>query len=166
MTIILPNFVPIAIEKYPKISNFIAEVSKPGQPRRTQDPHIIGNPFSQEFVGSNPTLCTISIKIETIELFLKLCSDRLDFSNWMLWNFFVYVCYVLILKCKITSKTFPIDFRHVVYTLYYLISILHDWFNFFQFMINGIKIMKFLDNLRSFQSIFTTKWQSKGLETK
>jgi hypothetical protein len=76
----LPNFVPIAIEKYPKISNFIAEVSKPGQPRRTQDPQIIGNPFSQEFVGSNPTLCT-TIKIETGELFLKLYRDGLYFSN-------------------------------------------------------------------------------------
>ena len=35
----------IEIEKYPSILNFTAGVSKPGQPRRTQDPKI-GNPFS------------------------------------------------------------------------------------------------------------------------
>ncbi|CAD6368770.1 hypothetical protein NMT12_150016 [metagenome] len=32
------NFIPIAIEKYQSMFNLIAEVSKPGQPRRTQDP--------------------------------------------------------------------------------------------------------------------------------
>ena len=35
----------IEIEKYRSILNFNAGVSKPGQPRRTQDP-LIGNPFS------------------------------------------------------------------------------------------------------------------------
>ena len=55
--------IKIVIEKYQSILNYIAEVSKPGQPRGTQDPHI-GNPFSQEFVGSNPTLCTILIQIK------------------------------------------------------------------------------------------------------
>ncbi len=48
----------------------------------------------------------------------------------------------------------------------FLISILHDCSNFFQFLINVLKFMKFLDNLRSFDSIFMTKWQSKGLEIK
>ena len=57
------NSTKIVIEKYQSILYFIAEVSKPGQPRGTQDPHI-GNPFSQEFVGSNPTLCTILIQIK------------------------------------------------------------------------------------------------------
>ena len=31
-------FNPIAIEKYQSLLSLIAEVSKPGQPRRTQDP--------------------------------------------------------------------------------------------------------------------------------
>ncbi len=53
----------IVIEKYQSILNHIAEVSKPGQPRGTQDPHI-GNPFFQEFVGSNPTLCTTLFKLK------------------------------------------------------------------------------------------------------
>ncbi len=48
----------------------------------------------------------------------------------------------------------------------FLISILHDCSNFFQFLINVIKFMKFLDDLRSFDSIFMAKWQSKGLEIK
>ena len=52
-------FFEIEIEKYRTLFNLIAEVSKPGQPRGTQDPQKIGNPFSQEFVGSNPTLCII-----------------------------------------------------------------------------------------------------------
>ncbi len=48
----------------------------------------------------------------------------------------------------------------------FLISILHDCSNFFQFLINVLKFMKFLDKLRSFDSIFMTKCQSKGLEIK
>ena len=43
-SVFFPNLI-IEIEKYRSILNSNAGVSKPGQPRRTQDP-IIGNPFS------------------------------------------------------------------------------------------------------------------------
>ncbi len=48
----------------------------------------------------------------------------------------------------------------------FLISILHDCSNFFQFLINVLKFMQFFDKLQSFDSIFMTKCQSKGLEIK
>jgi hypothetical protein len=50
---------------YSDLKTALAGVSKPGQPRGTQDPKI-GNPFPQGFVGSNPTPCTLFYKNPTM----------------------------------------------------------------------------------------------------